>query len=1537
MKKFNSGGSVDADLLDQQMNSSLKKFNLKSKDERKVRDALMKLSGYMNDPEGKSFSVSQTDRKYTVSGEGAEQFTGSADEVRSNWLTGSLKIKDDKDVMSVAAAVYDDAIRNLKPSSTSQETAKSTAPVRIKELSDYVINDFYGTSGNYGNKRLSWKNDDEIKEHTMLAGASLANSYLRNPIEGNDSDEAKEYISWIQAAKDAADKKDWASFEQVSHKLGWDYSRLFLTQDEQNAIKAKDEAAKAEDETAAAERALNSYNSAGLSDVVKKALFEGGFTEQVDSWAEGHENNWLKLLSQKQGATTWKNPTTGKFVSYDKEGKIWSGADENRFSPAFGFSWGWDNTNKTMRLYKPSELKLNTGLGEIEDPYKDLTYKEGVELEHNWNNTRLFGYGSPEGDGVAKDIYGRNDILSRILAHQGSSRFWLTRGTDGKYYNDQGKLYDIKLSGLKDSYDNYYSPEELFTSIDFATHGKKTYDYNKHFQNALNTVKSHATKQGDGSYRFNAIGQSGLEKSAVILTKFLQDYRVRGNQELTKEIYKLLEAFNKAKQSTQSAKLGAKLKKLQPGGTLPAYVLAARKNVKSPEETPLKPVKNLSGAWNGMSTAEKWLTGIETVGDAVGIIPGFGVIGAVASGLAGGVRDAIDGDGKVNWGKHAMNLGFIGASFAGAGAAKWLAKGAGATTKAVKATKAAKVVDAAVDTTKTVDKAAETALNINKLSKSKNIEALKLSGVDDVVKSVEKIKNSTEITDLSKVTKEIAKKAGVLNEFTTILKASEKTKLGSVVGNITKDATKASYKWIKDSNIVRKAGTASQVILPGMALVQAPGVIRDIKNEGWDNVNVDRMQGVLIGGASGWHGYRNLRNYKLMKSIGMSQKAAPSSKELKVDFTDEAGKLQSKTFDITKFDPKGKFKTPLFKGKDFRAKVTEQIRNVEGTKNITDDNIKAALDGLSAKDFKNHFKKGEWQMDFDPNVVKGGNTPFNRWKHKHLKKALKDFEWTNPKVETTVNTKPALNPKSKRTSKSPNKNRKPVSKKLLGGLILKASTGTSVEKVYDTKKQYQFNNNNPIYLPHSNVVNDGSDWRFGKDGKYTLGYSRAIESLDDNWWNANKTKIQDLTVGTNVKINDLPTFKKLATDYKPGRIHEFTFNKQNLGIPEKLKNTYSTDYIAPTVDKLSPGPINPNASVGNTGRKGIGAGISQEKGIFQGGDKAVLDNLPNLVSNIMSYGINQAGATKAYGHLRKSLIDSMYQLPYQKHQYFRTSTPYTLLTEQAAGNYSSQVNRIASTMADIDKATGARLQGAAQVEEMRTKGRVSDFEYNEKIRNAQDQSNLQIDSANTETLAKNRQLVSDTLSKLGQLNYNEQMLKTHNLNNLNLGVYQWLKNTKDAKNRSSLFEAYSNPEYLKLTTAYNDHQAKKPDLLKTIENEWKSKHKDKIWDESYAKSDTRYKDWETENTRYESILKPINNNYNMMKVATQMNIPYSYYSDKLNPWYFKKGGNLAPGEYLEAVRLQSESKIKVKEIEMFYKMIMHNNAMLQKSLIKVFK
>ena len=135
------------------------------------------------------------------------------------------------------------------------------------------------------------------------------------------------------------------------------------------------------------------------------------------------------------------------------------------------------------------------------------------------------------------------------------------------------------------------------------------------------------------------------------------------------------------------------------------------------------------------------MAGAEVAGDIAGFTPGLvGAGGATTSFLAGIARDAVDGDGKANWGKHALNLGFIGASFLGLGATKAAVKGLGLATKAA---------DKVVDTTKAVKKlesALKTSKGASKVTKAEELsrfsEFANLSSDIEKVKELDKIKKT---------------------------------------------------------------------------------------------------------------------------------------------------------------------------------------------------------------------------------------------------------------------------------------------------------------------------------------------------------------------------------------------------------------------------------------------------------------------------------------------------------------------------------------------------------------------------------------------------------------------------------------------------------------------------------------------------------------------------------------------------------------------------------------------------------------------------
>ena len=83
VKKLQSGGTVDPNALNIELDNQISQFQLRSKDERRVRDALGKFRDCMATGD-KSLTVDPVTKQYTLTGQGSEAFQGSPDEIERN-------------------------------------------------------------------------------------------------------------------------------------------------------------------------------------------------------------------------------------------------------------------------------------------------------------------------------------------------------------------------------------------------------------------------------------------------------------------------------------------------------------------------------------------------------------------------------------------------------------------------------------------------------------------------------------------------------------------------------------------------------------------------------------------------------------------------------------------------------------------------------------------------------------------------------------------------------------------------------------------------------------------------------------------------------------------------------------------------------------------------------------------------------------------------------------------------------------------------------------------------------------------------------------------------------------------------------------------------------------------------------------------------------------------------------------------------------------------------------------------------------------
>lgn len=228
IKKLAAGNTIDRNTLNAELDKQISAFRMKSKDERRVRDALSKFRDSFDgsDP-SKAFAVDDLTKTYTVTGVDSGQFQGSADEIKSHWFTGKLKLADDQDVNSVAAAIYNQALKTLsQPAQTtkSTEAASQSNPIdlSIKNLKDYILsNDAYVTDDNFGREWVKYRTDDDRKKklYNLISGnvGKYLAGYEQNKDKYNftDIDTARTLQSLV-----SSENPDWEQVKNASAKLG---------------------------------------------------------------------------------------------------------------------------------------------------------------------------------------------------------------------------------------------------------------------------------------------------------------------------------------------------------------------------------------------------------------------------------------------------------------------------------------------------------------------------------------------------------------------------------------------------------------------------------------------------------------------------------------------------------------------------------------------------------------------------------------------------------------------------------------------------------------------------------------------------------------------------------------------------------------------------------------------------------------------------------------------------------------------------------------------------------------------------------------------------------------------------------------------------------------------------------------------------------------------------------------------------------------------------------------------------------------------
>lgn len=336
-----------------------------------------------------------------------------------------------------------------------------------------------------------------------------------------------------------------------------------------------------------------------------------------------------------------------------------------------------------------------------------------------------------------------------------------------------------------------------------------------------------------------------------------------------------------------------------------------------------------------------------------------------------------------------------------------------------------------------------------------------------------------------------------------------------------------------------------------------------------------------------------------------------------------------------------------------------------------------------------------------------------------------------------------------------------------------------------------------------------------------------------------------------------------------------------------------------------------------TGDGTIGSAGVKDKNLFKGKFKIN----PADMANLAMYANTLRANGKAAKAQKRAAMAGIVRGDLTSKQYFRTKSPYAHYYDKQAAKLGSLGKRMMETTADIDKGFGARLSAEAQAMGLREKGNQLDQENVQNTIDKQMQSDLKVDANNNAVVAKNRASIANAEKSVHLVDSNKYVANSTAFNNL-----------ATATNRNREVQAYKD-KYAKFYEASTNPEIQKTlDSYKSV-NEQEATAKE-AWETAMGKKDVAYKrdnPWEktsaainfkNERSRLDKLMQHYNTVVNNARLNTQM------------PTY-ATGGTLAEKEYLAKLRNKHS---KQKEVDKkYFKMILSNNELMHKSLIKIFK
>lgn len=1488
VKKLKPGGTVDNALLDDaSFDNYITSLGLPTKQERLVRDAYIKLKG-------KNISIDHAANQYTISGVG-DEITSDPNKIGSNIFTGKPRIKDEQGAAAFVLKMFHDA----NPI-TSTPPINEREKVKMGDFKTYMVDKAYGTPEGFESEFRGIKKDEDRQKTVFEQLKTHLTDYVTNA-EKNKSWADYTDLEKVKELQLAVNNGNWEVAKKAAYPFGLNLNEFLVQPSEKATFDAQDAQVKVAAEKQISDAANTTYkrnlldrgfNSETADKIISSNYKLGTFKPPTDY--NLNESSFNDYLLKNKG-TVWDTPN-GQMILDENMQPINEGGEKfDIFHPLHGLAW--ENTSSGLNF--PTSKWVQDNRGE-ETPILGT----------------IPGFDNATITGISNDPKNPN-YVNHLRVNWNKGAFELIKGEDGVYRSPTSQEYQVNLTGFGKLKNNFEITSQDFPefinsgvklSSDYQQNGSLTTDYSK-LQSALNI----GFTDNDKIYAHRL-------RTALTVPGLIKASSTRNS---------IIDLLNKARKifKTPSNKQGGVLK-MQIGNALQRY----RDEVKQEKTTPVTQEKNktvnhgnITGTWAGQDTTDNLLDAASIAGTAGSFVPVYGAIGAgisLGADLAKDLRDKhID-----NPGTHLLNLAFVGLSFVGLGGLKAVVKGA----------KIANGLKGAGEIEKIGSAAAKYATKMG-------IGVEEGKALEQVVKLADKIGAKTPEQFISKIAKlKATSPAG--SDFTKIdqglevLSSLAKGPL-PVLNNVTLGrASKIAGNTLSKISSSLTGKVAKRVV---KTAIMVPGTIAATK------VIPDVLRGDIE--------YTKPGDWKAMAATaGMGTYAVASYKQAKAfkrQTLPETTGENSTVINIPNEKPimlKQTVEPPIQKEKGY---FTRKVKREEANK-VALDKFKKDV-ATAAKEEGVVLRKGELDPLTMENFVINRNqinptnvlgdvpkvTPRGRVLDVKDFKAAKKYEKrhfipSSNKIDETITSEQQKFWNNFVKATKPARKRKVTTKKQ-GGIL----------KLQSAWSQLKFK---PSYS--NTLENTGINYNTGlgykkegifitpqqpKTGNYYGGVTNEL--IAKNWdpiilksAGLDPAKVGEW--GTNVpEILQKYVYSQpnLVSQLKNPENRKFGIDQYTIGLKSTSETPREPITREPSLKNTSQiTTISPSPIIRNGTKDPLTITTPWIKSNFDWG------MLINPLTNTAMFA-NTTGANINIGNNRRmGIAASLFQKPYMPQTYLRLDKPNSLFADKMAGDTRFRIGRTA-LMADLDKSNAIKLQGENQANEIMTKGHIADLARFDQVRNQQLENRTKIDQYNTGVLGENKAMTAAAFGKIYDINAAQTLMNSGALNNYLASIARDIKTNQFKWNQNKTWNMMNDPN---LKTA-----AEKHNLL--------------IGEDEYNKRKAAFEaktpligirgaprgNFE-DSSDYTNYQRDIKNSLSNLEIMMQ---PLRYQQAKTqfnqNVAFIKKGGktSLTVKEQMEIDNnkesLRYNSLRKLKDTEMAFKSILHNNEMLQRSLTRIFK